>query len=168
MKRIDITDLPGNAVDLISNQWMLVTAGSAESFNTMTANWGGLGYAWGMPVAYVLVRPNRYTHEFVEREGRLTLSFMGEEHRHALAHCGRVSGRDHDKLGETGLRPWFSDNGQVAIADADAVLECRVLFRHRLEADDFLKFEEVARWYAPDNPPHDFYIAEITDAWMKD
>ena len=32
-----------DTIKLISKEWMLVTAGTSESFNTMTANWGGIG-----------------------------------------------------------------------------------------------------------------------------
>ncbi len=168
MKRINVKDLEGNAVEMIGHRWMLVTAGTAEAFNTMTASWGEIGFIWGKPVVNVLIRPNRYTHEFIEKEKRLTLSFMGEQYRPVMAHCGAVSGRDHNKLQETGLRPWFSDSGAVAIADADVVLECRLIMRHRLEESDFLDFAEVSQWYAPENPMHDFYVAEITSAWIKD
>ena len=47
---------------------MLITAGTAERCNTMTASWGGLGVLWGDPVATIYIRPQRYTKEFVERE----------------------------------------------------------------------------------------------------
>lgn len=32
-----------NAFDLIGKEWMLVTAGTEEKFNTMTASWRGVG-----------------------------------------------------------------------------------------------------------------------------
>ena len=47
--------------DLIGKQWMLVTAGPADEFNTMTASWGGIGWLWNKPVAFVFIRPERYT-----------------------------------------------------------------------------------------------------------
>ena len=37
-------DLRDNPFKLIGTDWMLITAGTQESFNTMTA-WGGLGVA---------------------------------------------------------------------------------------------------------------------------
>ena len=63
--------------NLIGKQWMLVTAGNQERFNTMTASWGGIGWLWNKPVAFVFVRPERYTHEFIEANERFTLSFYG-------------------------------------------------------------------------------------------
>ncbi len=168
MKKIEAKDLSGNVVEMIGRQWMLITAGTPDAFNTMTASWGGLGYVWNRPVAYVLVRPNRYTHEFIQREGKMTLSFMGEAYRHALKICGTVSGRDHDKMAEAGLRPWFSEQGHVAIADAEVVLECRVMYADMLKEANFANGIEVEKWYGPDNPPHHLYVAEITAVWVKE
>ena len=75
--RIDPKELNQNVFSMIGEQWMLVTAGTAERCNTMTASWGGLGVLWGKPVATVYIRPQRYTLEFVEREDCFTLSFFG-------------------------------------------------------------------------------------------
>ena len=46
-------------------KWALVTAGNADSFNTMTISWGGMGTIWNKPVATVYVRTSRFTHEFI-------------------------------------------------------------------------------------------------------
>ena len=75
---------------------MLVTAGNATSFNTMTAAWGAMGYLWNRPVAFIFIRPERYTYEFIERNDGFTLSFLGEEHREAYKICGSHSGRDRN------------------------------------------------------------------------
>lgn len=45
---------------------MLVTAGDQIKYNTMTASWGGIGVMWGKNVAVTVIRPQRYTKEFVE------------------------------------------------------------------------------------------------------
>lgn len=75
-KQIDPKEIPGNLIKLIADEWMLVTAGTQEKFNTMTANWGGAGYLWNRPVAFVFIRPERYTYEFAEKSEMFTLSFM--------------------------------------------------------------------------------------------
>ena len=51
MKKIEPKEIQNNAVQLIGDDWMLVTAGSPEHFNMMTASWGGLGFMWKKPVA---------------------------------------------------------------------------------------------------------------------
>ena len=88
LERIDVKTLDQNVCSLIGDQWMLITAGTPERCNTMTASWGGLGVLWGTNVATCYIRPQRYTREFVEREAYFTLAFFGEEHRKALALCG--------------------------------------------------------------------------------
>ena len=67
MEKIDPAWITENFISLIGREWMLVTAGDASRFNTMTASWGGVGYLWNKPVVFVFVRPERYTFEFIER-----------------------------------------------------------------------------------------------------
>ena len=50
-----------NLFETSSKEWMLVTAGTKDKFNTMTANWGGTGFLWNRPVAFIFIRPERYT-----------------------------------------------------------------------------------------------------------
>lgn len=40
MKEIKVNELTDNLFETISKEWMLVTAGTKDKFNTMTANWG--------------------------------------------------------------------------------------------------------------------------------
>jgi len=42
-KRITPSEIKGNPFSLIGDEWMLITAGNIENYNTMTASWGGLG-----------------------------------------------------------------------------------------------------------------------------
>ena len=66
MERIEPNKLTENFFENISNEWMLITAGDKEKFNTMTASWGGIGFLWNKPVAFIFVRPESYTFEFLE------------------------------------------------------------------------------------------------------
>ena len=50
-----------NPFTSIGKDWMLITAGDAAQYNTMTASWGGLGFLWNKPVSYIFIRPQRYT-----------------------------------------------------------------------------------------------------------
>lgn len=74
-KQIDPAEITDNFIRAIGREWMLVTAGNRESCNTMTASWGLIRFIWGRPVAQFVIRPQRYTREFVDREERATLSF---------------------------------------------------------------------------------------------
>jgi len=164
MTKADIVALAReNAFDLIGKEWMLVTAGTKKKFNTMTASWGGIGWLWNRPVAFVFVRPERYTHEFVEREARLTLSFYGEEYRDALKLCGSKSGRDTDKVAATGLTPCELESGAMTFAEARLTLDCRKLFKASMAEANFVDAEILKRWYndQPGGSLHDVYVVEI-------
>ena len=104
-KRIAPEELRVNPFSMIGKEWMLITAGTVSDCNTMTASWGGLGVIWGKPSATVYIRQSRYTKEFVDREERFTISVFDEAYRPALNLCGKVSGRDCDKIKEAGLTP---------------------------------------------------------------
>ena len=66
-KQISAEQIPGNIIRLLSQDWMLITAGSADRFNTMTASWGGLGHLYNKPVAFCFINPARYTYQFMEK-----------------------------------------------------------------------------------------------------
>ncbi len=85
---LDPSEITGNVFDRIGKEWMLITAGKPEKYNTMTASWGGLGVLWNANVSFAFVRPSRYTFEFLEREKYYTLSFLGLSQRRALQICG--------------------------------------------------------------------------------
>ena len=53
--------------------------------NTMTASWGGVGVMWeGRNVAFIVIRPQRYTKEFIDAsDGFLSLFLMKSTARHS-------------------------------------------------------------------------------------
>ena len=168
MKKTELKKLASeNAFDLIGKGWMLVTAGNKEKFNTMTASWGGIGWLWNRPVAFVFIRPERYTHDFIERESRLTLSFYTEEQRGILQFCGTKSGRDVDKAKETGLRPVALESGAITFEQARLTLDCRKLFKSPMTEADFIDRSILEKWYGkqPGGSLHDVYVVEIESVY---
>lgn len=168
MNKINFTSLQQNPAELIGKQWMLITAGTPQAFNCMTASWGGLGFLWNRPVAFVFVRPNRHTAAFLDEQPAFTLSFMPEKYREDLIFCGRNSGRDVDKMASTTLNPITTESGLVAMEDADLVLECRKMAVATMQESDFMDFSEVSpQWYDPTNPLHKVYICEIMSTLVR-
>ena len=158
-KEITMDELQFHPFKRIGSDWMLITAGDEKKFNTMTASWGGVGVLWNKNVATCYIRPQRYTKEFVDEKGVFTLSFFGPEHKDALALCGRVSGRDCDKVAEAGLTPFFTD-GTAAFEEADLVFICKTLYKAPIRPEDFL-WDEIDGKFYPEKDYHDMYIAEI-------
>lgn len=168
MRRIAPEELTDNVIRLIGEDWMLVTAGVPGDFNTMTASWGGIGHLWNRPVAFVFVRPERYTYDFMEREDRFTLSFFDGRYRPDLALLGTLSGRDTDKLARTSLTPVPSAGGGVSFSQARIVLDCKKLYVSDLKEDGFLDRTLLPRFYdAAHGGLHRMYIARITGAAVE-
>ncbi len=156
-----------NAFELIGKEWMLVTAGTEEKFNTMTASWGGVGILWNKPVAFLFIRPERYTHEFLEQNERLTLSFYGEDYRKALQICGTKSGRDTDKVKECGLTPLKLESGGMTFAESRMTLDCRKLFKTEMTEANFIDREIIDKQYGAHGGWHTVYVVEIEGVYTK-
>lgn len=158
-KTIDPATLKENPFDLIGKGWMLITAGSPEAFNTMTASWGGMGVIWAKNVCFCVVRPGRHTYGFMEKSDMFTLSFFDEAFRKALTYCGSHSGRNVDKVKEAGLTPVFADEG-IYFAEARLVFSCRKLYHHDLDPACFLDPTIDSANY-PHKDYHRMYVGEI-------
>ena len=166
-KKIDISELSFNPFKKIGKEWMLLTGGSIDNFNTMTASWGQLGVIWNKNVLTCYIRPNRYTYDFVERSECFTASFFGEEFRKALSFCGSHSGRDCDKMAETGLVPVELD-GCTGFEQADMVMVCRKLYSYDLKEEGFLTDDGFPEKFFGTDPYHRAYIAEIVGVYVKE
>ena len=150
-QEVKIEDLSFNPFTKIGKEWLLITAGNEESYNTMTASWGGVGVMWGKNVVSVYIRPQRYTKEFVDHNDLFTIAFFGENYRPALAYCGKISGRD----------------GTVAFEEADMIMVCKKQYHQEMRPECFDVKENDARWY-PEKDYHTMYMAEIVKVLVKE
>ena len=164
-RNIDPKALDLNPFAAIGSQWMLITAGTAEHCNTMTASWGGLGVLWGAPMATAYIRPQRYTKRFVDENEYFTLCFFGEEYRPQLNLCGTKSGRDADKVKECGFTAAAAECGAPYFEQAELVLVCRR--RMAMPMDPALMPEDVKEKWYPDRDYHTMYWGEIVEALQK-
>jgi flavin reductase (DIM6/NTAB) family NADH-FMN oxidoreductase RutF len=163
--KIKPQDINQNPFTLIDDDWFLLTAGGLQSFNTMTASWGGMGILWNKPVVFCFVRPQRYTYKFMESNNLFTMSFFDETHRDALNLCGKVSGRQTDKIKATGLKPIESPAGAVFFEQAKLMFECKKLYFSDIDPDHFL-LESINANY-PKKDFHRMYIGEITSCFSN-
>ncbi len=151
--------LDENVLQIFNSDWALVTAGDKNKFNAMTIGWGGLGTLWSKPVATVYVKPCRYTHEFLERSEYFTVSFYDGKYKKVLGLLGTKSGRDCDKVAESGLTPRFLPNG-VTFDEAYVTLVCRKIYRQDMDLNAIPQFA-VDRYYL-NEAPHTMYVGEVT------
>ena len=164
-KKIAAKDITANPFEVIDDQWMLVTGGTKDACNTMTASWGGVGILWHMPVAFTFIRKSRYTMEFIEKNDCYTLNFFGDAYRDALNYCGTVSGRDENKIQKAGLTPVEADCGAIYFAEAETVFVCRKLYSDDMDEKDFID-PKINKFYL-DHDYHRMYIGEIIEVLKK-
>ena len=91
MRKVGFDQLELNPFTVIGEDTFLLTAGSSERWNTMTAGWGGLGYLWNEAVAYVFVRQSRYTYGLMESSRMFSLSFFPPELKGVLPYRSSTS-----------------------------------------------------------------------------
>lgn len=158
-KELSVYDIQDNPFKLIADDWMLVTAGNLQKFNTMTASWGTLGELWNKKVAFCFVRPTRHTYEFMNATNTYTLSFFAEKYRSALDYCGRHSGRKVDKIAKTGLTPVEWESQAVYFQQARLVLICKKVYTQ--DIDPALFIDPVIHDAYPKKDYHRMYVGEI-------
>jgi len=161
---IDPAEIQGNPFAMIGKEWMLITAGQPGDLNTMTASWGGVGIMWNVPVAAAVVRPSRYTYEFLEREKYYSLSFLDSGCRRALQICGSRSGRDCNKVEEAGLTP-RTDAPAPYFDEARLVLICRKNYVSDLKPEQFLDPTIETHYTGADY--HRLYLGEIVKVLLR-
>ncbi|MDR2647183.1 MAG: flavin reductase family protein [Oscillospiraceae bacterium] len=150
-----------NPVRMIRDDWALLSAGTPEKWNAMTVSWGGVGHLWNKDVAFVFVRPQRYTLELMDANACFALSFFGDRQGRAaeiLTFCGKNSGRDVDKSAALQLAP-ISDQGAVYPSEAKRVFVCRKLFRQRIDPVGFIDAGIAANY--PGQDYHVMFAGEI-------
>jgi flavin reductase (DIM6/NTAB) family NADH-FMN oxidoreductase RutF len=165
-----VRELHGSPVQRIDDEWMLITAGNAAvgpgNWNTMTASWGALGELWNKDVAFIFIRPGRYTRAFVDDNPLFTLSFFGEKYHNALTFCGEKSGRDYDKAAETGLTPIVFGGGiaggkiagAIAFQEASEIIVCRKIYAQDIDPACFIDPSITGNY--PQKDYHRMYVGE--------
>lgn len=142
--------------------WYLLTAGDLSSgkFNAMTVAWGGMGIMWGRPYVQVVVRPQRYTFGFMNEYDTFTLTAFPKQYKKALGILGTKSGRDGDKIAESGITPVASKIvAAPTFAEAKLSIECKKIYWQDMDPANFL---DPAIEEAYENGDyHRFYLGEM-------
>ncbi|MBQ9551229.1 MAG: flavin reductase family protein [Clostridia bacterium] len=164
-KQTDIRGIDVSAVKLINDDWALVTSSFGGKTNTMTVSWGGLGELWGRDMAFLFIRPQRYTRELLDESEWLSVSFFGGDYKKELMFCGRTSGRDVDKFAETGLSLTELD-GVPCVEQAQVNLICKKIAVQDIDPKGFLD-ETIQKEYPADDY-HRVYVAQIIKTYVKE
>ncbi|MFQ8840340.1 MAG: flavin reductase family protein [Clostridium fessum] len=85
---------------------VLVTVADCEETATSSRSYGRARSVPNPPMAYISVRPERYSYHMLRESGEFTSSTPATESMaYATDCCGVRSGRNVDKWKETGLTP---------------------------------------------------------------
>lgn len=164
-KEIKADELQGNFIKLIRDDWALLTPGTKDSFNTMTVSWGGIGELWGKDVCFVFVRPQRYTFKFMEKHNKFTLSFFNGNYKKELGVCGSKSGKDIDKIVETGFTPKEVD-GCLTFEEAAMTVVMKKIAYQDIDFKGFLDDSIMNNYKSSDF--HRVYVGEIEKVYINE
>jgi len=160
LKKIKINDLLVNPTDIWLNRWFVLTAGTEKQFNSMAVGWGSFGGMWGKPFAQIVVRPGRYTYEFLESSDSFTLCSFPAKYKSDVNLLGTKSGRDCDKINQTKLTVTKSSVvDSPSFKEADLIIECKKNYWQDMEPDNFLD-SSIINCY-PKKDFHRIYFGEI-------
>lgn len=165
-KEIALNELHLDGIDL-TNRYILVTAGTLEEgkFNSMTISWGFFGNMWFDPMALIAIRESRYTNEFLEAGEDFTLTILPEKYKSVYGLMGSKSGRNSNKMKESGLTPIASRCVKSpSYEEACFTLECRKVYMGDILKEGILDQKILERDYA-DGDYHRIYIGKIVRAW---
>ncbi len=165
-KNTDIGSFVCSPFNEISKTHFLVTAGTKDAFNTMTAGWGGYGVMWYKNIAVSVIRPTRYTKKFVDENEYFSMCFFGDDKKDAVAYCGVNSGRDVDKCKECNLTPVF-DKAAPYFAEAKKVIICKKVYIDEIKPENFVDASLDDKWY-PLKDYHTVYVGEIVEILIND
>ncbi|KAB3534873.1 flavin reductase family protein [Alkaliphilus pronyensis] len=165
-REIKPEEIEKNPFHAIGKDWMLITAEKDGKVNTMTAAWGGLGVMWNKNVAYIVIRPQRYTKEFVDASNTFSLTFFDKGFEDELTYLGRVSGRDEDKISKLNMTVEYSEKTPY-FTNANLVVICNKLYAQDFQEDCFIDDAVASKAY-PEKDYHTLYIGEITKVLVRD
>ena len=167
MKRIDPSKLSVEIVSLWDKQWFLLTCGTPDDYNMMTVSWGSIGCIWNKPFAQIVVRPQRYTFEYLEKNDNFKHTPIPEKNRPDLQNLGSKSGRHGEKLSLTHRTMKKSTTiSAPGYNEAALILECKKMYYQDLDPKGFL--DEGIQDNYPINYYHRFYYGEILVAFVEE
>ncbi len=151
---------------------LVVTAKADDQINSMTISWGTMGREWEKKIFTIFIREMRFTHELLEKNPEFTVCIPREGfNRKVVGTFGTKSGRDIDKMKETGVSLIEADKVSVPVIEAPSiVLECKVLWKRLQQIEES---DTAFHTYTKDSngeyvgPNHDtIYCGEIVNAYL--
>ncbi|MDO4535605.1 MAG: flavin reductase [Clostridium perfringens] len=164
---MDFNNNLDKAMKYLHQQGAFLTARNEEKINTMTISWGSVGFMWKKHVFMILVRPQRYTNNFIKNSKKFTVSIpFGEGLKKALGICGSKSGRDINKEKEANISFISGYDKEFAVVDkCNMYYECNVIYSNKLKIEELP--ENIRKNFYGSEEPHILYFGEIINCYEK-
>lgn len=166
LREVSPRDWKISPFELIGKEWMLIAAEKDGVVNAMTASWGGFGHMWRLNAAFIVIRPQRFTREFVDAADFFSLNFLGPGRRETLNYFGTVSGRDENKIAKSGLKVESSGPAPY-FAEAGAAVICRKIYAQPYDGRFFIDRAPERECY-PNKDYHTLYVGEVVRILARD
>jgi len=165
---VDFTDYLKSTLKFMSRYGLLLTSISREGkANVMTIGWGTIGIIWNKPIFVVLVRPSRFTYNFIKDTGIFTVNVPSERIIEAVSFCGTVSGRDYDKFKEKELTPLPGEKVKSPLIKECLVhYECKVVHKNVVIPKELAL--NISSLFYPENDYHNIFFGEIMATYASD
>ena len=123
---------------------VMVSCGDMENSNIITIAWTGIINS-KPPMTYVSVRPERYSHDIIEKNKEFVINLVNEDLVFAMDHCGSTSGKNEDKFKEMHLTKAPASKVSCPMIEESPVnIECKVTEVKHLGSHDMYMAEIVA------------------------
>ncbi len=165
-KEVFNKDFSCNPFTVVGKEWLLITAEKNGIVNTLTASWGGFGHLWNKDVVNIFIRQSRYTKEFIDEADNFSISILNhDKYLDQLMYLGKVSGRDENKIKNSGLTikhiddvPYFMEANQVFI--------CKKLFAQTINSNNIIDNKITDKFYENEDN-HEIYFGEVIKILKK-
>lgn len=142
---------------------LVLTSDSGGKVNVITLGWSML-CSHNPPMMAIAVGNNRHSHQSLVANGEFVLAFPGVDMAEAALFCGTHSGRNTDKIVQTGLKIEPGVKIDVPIlAEAVSNFECRVVSSLLTGDHTIFVGEVLASHHHPDPPRRLFTLGPNYD-----
>lgn len=165
-KEIKLEDLGRykNSFDLFGDSAIAI-ANNGKKINGLTIVWGSLGVLWNKPTCVVYIHKTRYSRIIFDEADSFAVCFFEADFRPQIDYFGHVSGRDVDKIKESGLL-LVEEKGIPYFADAELIILCRKMGQSQFDATK-INETRIKKWYEKDGV-HTIYYGEIIKVLSKE
>lgn len=166
LQTVELSQLEMDFFSSIAKDYFLATVVDKEGkVNTMTCGWGTIGILYNKPVFQIYVRDSRFTYEFLEKIDGFTVSFFPPGYEKDLITCGRLSGKDGDKLRETNLNYLELDDNRYCLKEANLIFSCTTAMKTRIKKEDFVDLTIESHYPLKDY--HTIYTGYIDKVYIE-